>query len=786
MTLPSSVSSMDALTLSKYDDLLSDVLLDQTGLWFSTRKMFPRYRRARTNASATIDIVRQVATGSMELIEAVDALLTQEYISAFLRHKSEMRLTDFRLHAGRYFSMYLPEAGYEIVQTGRYRVVTGQNEARVVATKRYTLGMVINLCSGSVAKLNDREIKRMEHESADFSVMWWSKKKSMCLFLGPARFVNHDCDSNCRFTALGSDAICFRALRTIEPGEEITTHYGSSYFGDGNCECLCATCEKYSRGWYARYKESADGSIVEIESLPKDGELGVNGFLEPRSSSSTDTESTLINGSGNIRETRRNIEDDIRMRTRNKGQRSVTPASCLPAKSRNRSNQIAVNGVHTCHICGDPHEEAANNSTLSSAAVPSFEPSDRATQDVGQEKKQVPYVMPICNRCSRHKLLFGLPWPERRRLQKPNRRRMGGSRKRTDNGYTSQKDGRGVQESKDGKRIRRRKCAGSATELPTITTIYDGGQGSVDLTATEMFAQLSEGTPVLVDPLDDQAGHWWPGVIVDRLIEEDTDDEHQQQPEGEQMSVRWQVRYFEDGSFSTCQAHELVLFDPESQPFTDWMAKRPLKIIDEPAVRRALAYYEWRFYALSRYRQPAQPNNAINEYKESASANTSLGMPLETTSNDIKTTDNPNSEKCLLESDSGSDESCRKLPTVASVNEAALLRHIYHSDALERAPTAMEKAEVVFDDFFATDENNPVNDRQSSSRSRACINPYLHKIKDMISTIDARDGKVYKAKVMQTDFISNDERRGLHYYVHYHGWSSRYDEWVPPSRIIYF
>ncbi|PIA16185.1 SET domain-containing protein, partial [Coemansia reversa NRRL 1564] len=180
----------------------------------------------------------------MELIEAVDALLSQEYISAFLRHKSEMRLADFRLHAGRYFSMYLPEAGYEIVQTRRYRAVTGQNEARVVATKRYTLGMVISLCSGSVAKLSDREIKRMEQESADFSVMWWSKKKSMCLFLGPARFVNHDCDSNCRFTALGSDAICFQALRTIEPGEEITTHYGSNYFGDGNCECLCATCEK--------------------------------------------------------------------------------------------------------------------------------------------------------------------------------------------------------------------------------------------------------------------------------------------------------------------------------------------------------------------------------------------------------------------------------------------------------------------------------------------------------------------------------------------------------------
>ncbi|KAJ2808275.1 histone lysine methyltransferase Set9 [Coemansia guatemalensis] len=783
MTLPSSVSSMDALTLSKYDDLLSDVLLDQVGLWFSTRKMLPRYRQARTNASATIDIVRQVATGSMELIEAVDALLTQEYISAFLRHKSEMRLADFRLHAGRYFSMYLPEAGYEIVQTGRYRAVTGQNEARVVATKRYTLGMVISLCSGSVAKLSDPEIKRMEHESADFSVMWWSKKKSMCLFLGPARFVNHDCDSNCRFTALGSDAICFQALRTIEPGEEITTHYGSSYFGDGNCECLCATCEKYSRGWYARHKESADGSIVEIEGLPKDGESGVNSLLESRSSSSTDTESTLINGSGGIGEARRSIEDDIRMRTRNKGRRLVTPASCLSIKARNQPTQGAVNSMHACHICGDPRDEAPHDSIPSGDTTPSLsQPNDRATQDVEPEKRQVPHVMPMCNRCTRHKLLFGLPWPERRRLQKPNRRRTGGSRKRTGNGNVTQADGQGALENGDGKRIRRRKRAGSATACPTTTTIYDGAQGSVDMSAAEMFAQLREGTPVLVDPLDEQAGHWWPGVIVDRIIETDEVDGQQQQPEGEhqkeQMKVKWQVRYFEDGSFSTCQAHELVLFDPESLPFTEWMAKRPLEILDEPAVRRALAYYEWRFYALSLYRQPAQPSNAVIEEKKT--------VPPETINNDSEAADNANPGERAIESNGNSNGDSRRPPIVASVNEAAILRHIYHSDALESAPTAMEKAEVVFDDFFGADDSNPNDDRQSSPRSRACISPYLHKIKDMISTIDARDGKVYKARVVQVDFISNDERRGLHYYVHYYGWSSKFDEWVPPSRIVYF
>ncbi|KAI9500185.1 hypothetical protein BX070DRAFT_177735, partial [Coemansia spiralis] len=210
--------------------------------------MFPRYRPARISPAHIAALIRRVATRETSLNEAISELLELEHIQGFLRLKSKPRLEDFRAHSQRYLSMYLPEAGFEIGHTDRYRVATGRREARVVATRRYTLGMVIPLCSGSIAQLSPMEIAKLEREHVDFSVMWWSKKKSMCLFLGPARFVNHDCDSNCRFTAQGADAICFQALRTIEPGEEITTDYGGSYFGENNQECLCATCERFGRG----------------------------------------------------------------------------------------------------------------------------------------------------------------------------------------------------------------------------------------------------------------------------------------------------------------------------------------------------------------------------------------------------------------------------------------------------------------------------------------------------------------------------------------------------------
>jgi histone-lysine N-methyltransferase SUV420H len=46
---------------------------------------------------------------------------------------------------------------------------------------------------------------------------------------------------------VGADVICFKALKPIDVNEEITTYYGDNYFGVGNQECLCATCERYNQ-----------------------------------------------------------------------------------------------------------------------------------------------------------------------------------------------------------------------------------------------------------------------------------------------------------------------------------------------------------------------------------------------------------------------------------------------------------------------------------------------------------------------------------------------------------
>ncbi|KAI8603617.1 hypothetical protein EDD21DRAFT_302010 [Dissophora ornata] len=146
-------------------------------------------------------------------------------------------------HARRYLNIYLPTAGFEISQTDRYSAVTNKSEACVIANRPFEVGLELRYCAGTIANLNEQEEKDLENRTSDFSVIKTSRRGT-CLFLGPARFVNHDCEPNCSFMSAGANVIYFKVLKSINVNDEITTHYGDNYFGVNNQECLCATCER--------------------------------------------------------------------------------------------------------------------------------------------------------------------------------------------------------------------------------------------------------------------------------------------------------------------------------------------------------------------------------------------------------------------------------------------------------------------------------------------------------------------------------------------------------------
>jgi len=109
---------------------------------------------------------------------------------------------------------------------------------------------MVKYLTGVLVKMSDNEEQSFSQVQSDFSIIYSSRVGAMSLLLGPARFINHDCEPNCKFTTAGKEHVNLYVERDIRVGEEITVKYADDYFGEGNRECLCRTCEGLGRsGW---------------------------------------------------------------------------------------------------------------------------------------------------------------------------------------------------------------------------------------------------------------------------------------------------------------------------------------------------------------------------------------------------------------------------------------------------------------------------------------------------------------------------------------------------------
>ncbi|KAF9049836.1 hypothetical protein BJ165DRAFT_1454123 [Panaeolus papilionaceus] len=262
--------------LSKDDDFLSHLLVEKLGTGtvpLLVHKMDGSRRLPRTDSMDLMRIVRRLVSSKGPIHQvmrlAVDELLTLPSIRYYLKSYTQKQINAFATHASRYFELYHPSGCIEIAHTSRYSHRTGKSELCILATRNLAPGAVITELKGSMANLTeeeDKELKRTDLRNSDirrdFSVIHSKSMKKNHLFLGPARFVNHDCDNNCELFREGR-YITFRVLRPIAIGEEITAHYGDGYFGKKNKHCLCETCEKKGRGGYSpdHQDEDSDSSL---------------------------------------------------------------------------------------------------------------------------------------------------------------------------------------------------------------------------------------------------------------------------------------------------------------------------------------------------------------------------------------------------------------------------------------------------------------------------------------------------------------------------------------------
>ncbi|CAG8521680.1 1953_t:CDS:2, partial [Acaulospora morrowiae] len=230
---------MDLESVQQFDDVLTDLLLDKLFLWFRTFKLNPGYRETNISRGNIIDLVTRYVITTNKLNEAVRELLRIPTVreTAGITEETEK---DFIMHAKRYLMMYLPNAGYEIAETSRY-LGSSKREACIIATKPWHIGDEIKYCTGTLVHLTTEEEKALEG-GRDFS---------------------HDCRPNTEFISAGQNAISFKFIQDVNIGEEITAYYGDNYFGTGNAECLCATCERNQTGSFRTAGTAEEDPVIE-------------------------------------------------------------------------------------------------------------------------------------------------------------------------------------------------------------------------------------------------------------------------------------------------------------------------------------------------------------------------------------------------------------------------------------------------------------------------------------------------------------------------------------------
>ncbi|ETS85627.1 hypothetical protein PFICI_03652 [Pestalotiopsis fici W106-1] len=247
--------------ISKYDDILTDCLVDQTFYSSTIPKNRTTYHPSRGLREEEITKIIQnhlVVEPNLDL--ATEKLLALDGLRKFHNAlKTDKEKDDFRKHLRRYAQIYLPDCPFEVNTTNRYTIVT--YEAAVTARRFIKRGESIKYLSGIQVLITPKEEDEMTKRKKDFSIVVSSRSKCASLFMGPARFANHDCDANARLVITSQSTIEIFATKNIDLGDEITVTYGDNYFGEDNCECLCHTCEKnLANGWAQPDGESLSAS----------------------------------------------------------------------------------------------------------------------------------------------------------------------------------------------------------------------------------------------------------------------------------------------------------------------------------------------------------------------------------------------------------------------------------------------------------------------------------------------------------------------------------------------
>uniref|UniRef100_A0AC35U5D3 [histone H4]-N-methyl-L-lysine(20) N-methyltransferase n=1 Tax=Rhabditophanes sp. KR3021 TaxID=114890 RepID=A0AC35U5D3_9BILA len=256
---PGNKHSMSISELIRNDDLGTSIIVDPL-LKVKTHKMALAYSNTSSEIEENCRLIIEDFIKTANVVDTLKRLFSLAINLNEIEKFSFNEITSLRDHLHRYLNLFNPKYGICIQRCDRYPMDkrNKSNGAKLIALRSFEKGETLKGIAGVLGDMTaEQEANFLVSEMNDFSVITSTKRGNSSLYLGPASYVNHDCNANIKFvcTSKSPDLV---TMRNILPFEEFTLNYGPDFFGQNNKDCRCRTCETEKRGSYTQAKTTTN------------------------------------------------------------------------------------------------------------------------------------------------------------------------------------------------------------------------------------------------------------------------------------------------------------------------------------------------------------------------------------------------------------------------------------------------------------------------------------------------------------------------------------------------